>query len=239
MTEVLYPWGYQKALVTMSRLKELARADLCEPETWQRIEAYLVSQGGEMGIGGAVRFTQPDKPGFAEDGKSFHQIQEFHSGMKAYAAFDVVKRNGAGVHRAPRWDEVPKQGTKHPAITDYGVHANVAGEPWHIQAIEVDGWATWVKNGRPHPNGNFPIKGGAPTAPPAQTQRDLYLTAPTMRGPDVGWVQQKLRASGLSISIDTIFGRQTRDRVMAFQERNGLQVDGRVGPKTFEALNKV
>lgn len=246
MAEILYPWGYQRALVTMERMKQLARWDLLEEETGQRVEAWLKSRGGVIGIGGAVRFFQPDLDGFAPDGESFHQLQRFHSGAERYCAFDLVVRNGASVHRAPRWAEVPKQGSGHVDIKNYGVHCNVDGEPWHMQPIEIDGWATWVRNGRPHPNGNFPIKGTVvapiPTPPPVTDiplgSRTLRIAAPTMRGSDVMWVQNVLKSEGLSLSADGYYSIQTRDRVKVMQGWNGLEQDGVVGPKTWEVLKK-
>ena len=36
---------------------------------------------------------------------------------------------------------------------------------------------------------------------------------------------------------DGTFGRRTEAAVIAFQEANGLSVDGRVGPETASALN--
>lgn len=246
MTEILYPWGYQKALVPEERLWQLARFDLMEPETAERFKAYIRSRNGQMGIGGAVRFVQPVKQGFAEPGRSFHELQEFLNKLKWFVALDIVMRNGTNVHRSPRWDEVPKQGTKHSDITDYGIHANVNGEPWHHQPIEIDGWATWAKNGRPLPNGNFPIKGKT-TAPPAPApkpgaiapgSRTLRLASPSMRGADVQWVQNFLRNEGLILSADGLFGRQTRDRVRTWQGRNGHTADGVVGPKTWAGMLK-
>lgn len=241
MTETLYPWGYQKALVTMARLKQLARWDLLEPETGQRVEAFLRSRGGRMGIGGAVRFVQPEKEGFAPPGKSFHELQMFHTRKNFYCAFDLVMRNGSSIHRAPRWDEVPRQGSGHQDIKDYGVHCNVSGEPWHLQPIEIDGWQTWVDNGRPHPNGNFPIKGvvvpDKPRTDPPLGSRTLKIAAPTMRGGDVLWIQNLLKTKGgLAISADSYYGIQTRDKVKIFQGWEGLTQDGVVGPKTWEAL---
>lgn len=245
MAEVLYPWGYQRSLVTETRLRELARADLMEPEFCERVFAWIKSRNGHIGIGGAVRFVQPVGPTFAPAGKSFHELQQFVSGGKFFAAVDLVARNGSNIHRSPTWAEVPKQGSGHIDIKNYGVHCNVDGEPWHMQCIEMDGWGTWDANGRPHPNGNFPILGVVvvPPPPPPTHQypigsRILKLASPTMRGSDVLWVQNVLIGQGLIMSADSYYGLQTMTRVKTMQGWNGLTQDGVVGPQTWEVLKK-
>lgn len=40
------------------------------------------------------------------------------------------------------------------------------------------------------------------------------------------------------LSVDGIFGADTEDAILSFQEDHGLYTDGRVGPVTMEALNK-
>lgn len=64
-----------------------------------------------------------------------------------------------------------------------------------------------------------------------QWQRYLKLTTPYMTGDDVKLVQQQLY-----ITADGIFGQQTHDAVVKFQENNGLTTDGVVGPVTWSAL---
>lgn len=57
------------------------------------------------------------------------------------------------------------------------------------------------------------------------------------RGEQVRLVQQKLIAYGyLSGTADGIFGQKTYDAVVWFQRKNGLTVDGQVGPATAAAL---
>ena len=57
------------------------------------------------------------------------------------------------------------------------------------------------------------------------------------RGEQVALVQQKLRQWGyLSGEADGVFGQATYDAVVAFQRKNGLTVDGRVGSATAAAL---
>ena len=56
-------------------------------------------------------------------------------------------------------------------------------------------------------------------------------------GENVRKVQQRLiQYDYLSGTADGKYGEQTRDAVRLFQRRNGLAVDGRVGPKTAAAL---
>jgi hypothetical protein len=139
----LYPIGYGSQLVTMEELRAKHEPNM-HPEFARRLFAWIKSRNGEIGIGGGFRTTQPNKPGFAPDGRSFHQLQEFSGGRKAYAAVDLVARS-EGVHRAPRWHEVPAQDSAEAAL--WGVHCNVGnaptGEPWHMQPIELDGWGRW------------------------------------------------------------------------------------------------
>lgn len=56
------------------------------------------------------------------------------------------------------------------------------------------------------------------------------------RGASVQQVQTQLRAAGANIAVDGIFGSQTQSAVRDFQRRNGLQVDGIVGPQTLSRL---
>ena len=59
------------------------------------------------------------------------------------------------------------------------------------------------------------------------------------RGEDVRELQQRLNASGYSCSkVDGIFGQKTLEAVTAFQADRGLAVDGVVGAKTWNELNK-
>ena len=52
-------------------------------------------------------------------------------------------------------------------------------------------------------------------------------------------IQAMLLCKGFYIEIDSIFGDDTKDVVKDFQIKNNLNVDGIVGPNTFEKLFKV
>lgn len=57
------------------------------------------------------------------------------------------------------------------------------------------------------------------------------------RGSDVCLAQRRLKAWGYyKGEVDCIFGRLTHEAVTLFQRRNGLTVDGIVGPDTWAAL---
>ena len=66
---------------------------------------------------------------------------------------------------------------------------------------------------------------------------DAAVLAWGSRGEQVALVQQKLRQYGyLSQEADGVFGRNTYNAVIAFQRKNGLTADGRVGSATAAAL---
>jgi len=153
----LYPTRYGTRLVSIEDLFQEHHVDKMHPEFARRLKCWLVAQGGNVGIGGSWREdgTQPDKPGFAPEGKSFHQYQKFASGLIKFSAVDLVVRNPGKVHRAPKWSEVPVQGSAW--AKEYGVHANVSTESWHMQCVEIDGWLGWSQAGSPDPVPNYPI----------------------------------------------------------------------------------
>ncbi|MFM0221062.1 transglycosylase SLT domain-containing protein [Paraburkholderia dipogonis] len=67
--------------------------------------------------------------------------------------------------------------------------------------------------------------------------RNLWLTAPMMRGGDVAQVQDRLKHFGAVIASDGLFGKATRDAVFAYQRQNKtLQPDGVIGRQTWAAL---
>jgi len=159
-----YPIGYGRQVVNFGDLRLRFEPGM-HPEYARRLFNWLEAQGGKVGIGGGSRGQgeQPDEPGFAPEGKSFHQYQEFASGTIAYSAVDLVCKNGTGVHRAPRWNEVPAQGSEKAVL--WGVHCNVGtpgaigSEPWHMQPIEIDGWLRWKNGGSLDPVAGYPIPG--------------------------------------------------------------------------------
>lgn len=160
----LYPTGYGRTLVELDDLFRIHHVDKMHPEYARRLRRWLVHMDGEVGIGGSWRphGGQPDKPGFAPEGKSFHQSQRFASGLLAFCAVDLVRRDGPDPgdnHDGMPWHLAPVQGSTEAAR--WGVHINVGvpgnGESWHMQPVEIDGFDNWVARGRPEPAAGYPI----------------------------------------------------------------------------------
>lgn len=156
----LYPDGYGTAEVTLEQMVA-KHGGRMHPEFARRFFAWIVSEGGRMGVGGGWRSTQPVKPGFAPPGMSFHETQTFASGFAGYAAVDLVHRQPGQVHRSPTWAETD-------SAREFGLHTFVTGEPWHIQCIEMRGYQTWVNAGRPDPQ-PIALPGDSVPRPPLPT----------------------------------------------------------------------
>ena len=82
--------------------------------------------------------------------------------------------------------------------------------------------------------------GAAPADAPAPTGAPGRETTPLLeqgdKGPEVRRLQERLNANGAQVAVDGDFGPATDQAVRAFQQARGLEVDGKVGPKTWAAL---
>lgn len=256
--ETLYPIFYGSRLVTFDVL-EATFAPHMHPEAWRRHANFILHQGGKFGVGGGYRpgGTQPDKPGFAKEGKSFHQDQQFPSGL-FYAALDYVVVNPGFVHRAPLWSEVPIQGQQ--LAFDYGIHMNVGvpgqagSESWHGQPVELDGWQAWVNAGRPDIRTNYPIVISAPRPQPPQppvppttvpskeikVEFNSRVLREGMSGPDVKFFQRRMNdIAGQGLILDGYFGAKTTTAVKNWQRQFGLTQDGILGAATQKSIIEV
>ena len=231
------------------------------PEAAARGFGFILHQGGKFGIGGGYRRpgTQPNKPGFAPAGQSFHEDQSFPSG-RYYVAWDMVVVNPGYVHRTPRWDEVPVQGSA--LANDYGWHMNAGtpgsagSESWHAQPIELDGWQTWVNQGRPDLQIGRPILVNPPKSPVPQPPTPPPATQPVTQGVtvkftsrnlvegsvgnDVKFFQRQLNdISGSGLVLDGYYGRKTTQAVRNWQIFFGLFNDGQMGSKTQQSIIEI
>ncbi|WP_434777141.1 peptidoglycan-binding domain-containing protein [Neisseria sp. Ec49-e6-T10] len=73
---------------------------------------------------------------------------------------------------------------------------------------------------------------------PELNQPKLALLKSGSRGDDVKQLQTQLNALGYKIGQDGIFGQETEKAIRDFQQKNGLGVDGKVGPNTYGKLEE-
>lgn len=204
----LYPISYGTRMVTMAELRAVHEPKM-HPEFARRLFPYFEFKEGLIGIGGGWRAAQPTKSGFAAEGQSFHQTQQWASGFAGYAAVDLVAVNDAGllsrlfslngsagnpdatlmsraltvqkVHRAPTWAETED-------APEWGLHTFIKNppEPWHMQPIEIRGWQTWVNAGRPDPVANIPLPIDLPPPP----EEDDVSKPISVIKPEPGWKKE-------------------------------------------------
>lgn len=261
--ETLYPIFYGTRLVTFEVL-HATFAPFMHPEAETRHFNFILLNGGKFGIGGGYRETNPDLPGHAPNGKSFHQKQPFPSGWY-YVALDYVVVNPGYPHRAPLSSEVPNQGGD--LSYRLGMHMNVGVpgqsgyEPWHGQPIELDGWDAWASKGKPDILYGYPIQISQPRPQPPQppvpsdpvttkgvtvqfVSRDLVEGCV---GPDVKFFQLQMNnIAGQGLLLDGHYGAKTTQAVknwqMFFKKTSDgkiLTIDGKLGPLTQQSIIEV
>lgn len=82
----------------------------------------------------------------------------------------------------------------------------------------------------------YAAENAVPVAPPAAKRKVLKQG---MYGDDVRELQEKLNALGYNVTIDGKYGIKTFSAVCAFQEDNGIEVDGEAGPVTMSLFESI
>jgi peptidoglycan hydrolase-like protein with peptidoglycan-binding domain len=268
MNTTTYPSGYGKNERTLDALMDFhCPVAVTEPEFRRRLRHFLESKHGVIGIGDILPRGTSTISNASATGRSFHQLQRFNDGTQWASAVDlVVRRAGLGHSSgAVPWSEVPVVGSKYAA--EWGVHVNVPGESWHMQAIEIRGHASWVSAGRPRPRAGFPLPCQPEATPdpvlvfdPRNAKWGLWPVNPTKPMLSTErWAKERqsradnrwrwsgdavlylqgiiLHKSGGNIAVDGFFGPRTEQRVKDVQTVWGLTADGLVGPKTWEVID--
>lgn len=75
----------------------------------------------------------------------------------------------------------------------------------------------------------------AATAPAFPGRLLKYTPHKLMRGTDIKKWQERMKARGWRITVDGVYGPQSRDVCVKFQREKGLADDGIVGPNTWRA----
>lgn len=90
--------------------------------------------------------------------------------------------------------------------------------------------------------GDILLKEGSHVAVVISTDGNPYTLTSTLlklnsKGESVKWLQHELNKHGANLTVDGIFGQQTKLSVLLFQKDHGLAQDGIVGANTIKALN--
>ncbi|MBX6381909.1 MAG: peptidoglycan-binding protein [Microbispora sp.] len=97
-----------------------------------------------------------------------------------------------------------------------------------------DSLYAWIRKGAPRPGATVPEP--APGPEPARPWPGRLLTyPPVMRGDDVRAWQERMKELGYDIVADGAYGPQSREVCRRFQRDRHLDVDGVVGPGTWNA----
>jgi hypothetical protein len=266
----IFPVGYTNTLVDLATLKA-RHASKMHPEYARRLFAAIEAADGLVGIGSGWRSTTLQRTLYASDpnryappGSSFHEFQDFASGIRGYAAVDTVGVDG---RHGEAWKWLADNGATFGLLT----FADVNGEPWHVQCLDLPvSVAKWKRAGSPDP-AVFELPGDAvdpepspapepapvepvpeptpvpvPPAPSTPEVCTVNVTVPRLdpsspRTGDIAVhvksVQAILNAkSGAGLTVDGVYGARTEDAVKAWQAWHKLTVDGWVGPQTWTSL---
>ena len=243
------PYGYQYNYRTLREIQNILLLHY-HPEYVRRIIPWLHSKRGVLGVGGHWRATgtQPDKEGFAPEGKSFHQDQRFSDGFFGASAVDlcIARKDNTHSSEAIPWALVPKPGSAE--ALRWGLHCNIGSEVWHMQFHHMYGYTSWVNAGRPSPKVGYPIPVDVvppptPSVKEAVVEVKLEILRVGSRGRDARRCQALLNARarehGSKIDVvaeDAHYGEVTAGIVKFVQGEEGLTMDGICGPRTWQVL---
>ena len=101
------------------------------------------------------------------------------------------------------------------------------------RGVCTDGWCPLTHNKVPLFARRTHIDVSLPQGMPVVTERTLR---PGDEGEDVRAIQEVLVKKGAPITADGRYGQGTAAAVRDFQQKNGLIVDGEIGPETRKRL---
>lgn len=143
---------------------------------------------------------------------------------------ELVVGWGLGVLRTIGGDSGPSN------VDRYKGQGGVHMHDWHAPEGTGNPQILCVIDAAKAASHGFQAKPVPPKPAPPVTGPLLMLKSPMMHGPAVHKVQVALNQHGAHLRADSIYGRLTRDAVIAFQGSHGLHRDGIVGPDTHRVL---
>ena len=237
---VMYPsWGNPQ---TIDQIRAASSFKQLHPTMQDRVLQLITASNGAVGLGQGFRSEDQQRELFLSryvvdpsgpvewDGKRWRKKNEGdataappgHSMHELGLAADMAGDHNWVVANSSRFD--------------LKTFASVNDEPWHVQPVELpNSRSDYEQMGSPWRGNAAP----AP-APHGQSGSRRVEILPGMRGPAVGELQAVLIRLGLirdtAGNRDQFYGSATQDVIEKFQADHGLEVDGRVGPKTWAAL---
>jgi hypothetical protein len=168
---------------------------------------------------------EPAEQALTADLSDIGALQRFAAG----AAVHVIWTNGIPVRAEPR-SSAAKLLEQLPAGQGGSVR-QALGDWLELQFDNGStGWVRWYYDG------NIYVDLASAQAPPSFGRR-LLVQTPRLEGQDVRAMQERLSMLGYwPGDADGIYGPTTEEAVKSFQTNNGLEVDGIVGPQTWERL---
>jgi hypothetical protein len=237
---VMYPsWGNPQ---TIDQIRAESNFKQLHPTMQDRVIRLITASNGAVGLGVGFRSEEEqrqlflsryvvDPSGSVEwDGKRWRKKNE--SDATAAPPGRSMHEIGLAADLAGDHDWV----VANSARFDLKTFASVNDEPWHVQPVELpNSRADYEEMGSPWSGNASPA-----AAPHAASGSRRVEVVPGMRGAAVGELQKVLIRLGLINDTpgnrDEFYGAATQEVIEKFQADHGLEVDGRVGPKTWAAL---
>lgn len=244
---------YQGKRLTLAAIQAMSGFKKLHPIVQDRVSRLMVASDGKVGFGEGFRSEEMQRQMFLS------RYQEDPSGKVRWdgKTWTLVK----GATAAPPGRSMHELGLAADLVGDMAwITANcgqfalrnfafVNDEPWHVQAFELpNSRRAYEKLGSPWKTVTaVPVTTSATATVsvsasdgPEPTDGIPLTVTPGMRGPLAGELQDVMIRRGLIADTignrDEFYGPATQDIIRQFQQEHGLQVDARVGPKTWAAL---
>lgn len=105
------------------------------------------------------------------------------------------------------------------------------GFPWDYFLVRVEDFL----DGDPDATKPDPTVNDKPTAPAWPGRYLIFDSGIPVFGSDVKVWQRQMRARGWILTVDGVYGEESRHTCLLFQDEHGLKADGVVGPLTWQA----
>jgi hypothetical protein len=236
----MYPsWGQPQ---TIDQIRAESNFKQLHPTMQDRVIRLITASNGAVGLGVGFRSEEEQRQLFL----SRYVVDP--GGSVEWDGKRWRKQNESDATAAPPGRSMHELGLAADLAGDHGwvvtnssrfdlkTFASVNDEPWHVQPVELpNSRVDYEQLGSPWKGNSGPA-----AAPQRHAGSARVEVVPGMSGPAVGRLQEVLIRLGLikdtTANRDQVYGPATQEVIEKFQADHGLEVDGRVGPKTWAAL---